>query len=73
MMTKILTVATTAFILALPNAVLASDGGMSPDEFATTHPDAEEGTFEKVDTDHNGELSVDEISEARQAGILPEN
>ncbi|WP_299847158.1 EF-hand domain-containing protein [uncultured Roseovarius sp.] len=78
-MLKELTAATFAIALTLPAAALASDamdadgdGLVSAEEFAAANPDAAEGTFEQIDTNADGALADDEISAARDAGVLPD-
>lgn len=78
-MLKELTAATFAIALTLPAAALASDamdadgdGLVSAEEFAAANPDAAEGTFEQIDTNADGALADDEISAAREAGVLPD-
>lgn len=78
-MLKELTAATFAIALTLPAAALASeamdadgDGAVSAEEFATAHPEASEGTFEQIDSNADGALTEDEISAAREAGVLPD-
>ena len=79
-MLKELTAASFAIALTLPAAALAGDeammdadgdGMVTAAEFEAAHPEAEAGTFERIDTNADGALAEDEVAAAKEAGVLP--
>lgn len=80
-MTKELIAAGFVLALSLPGAALAADaasldadgdGVVSMSEFEAAMPEAEAGTFAQIDADADGALSEQEVADAVEAGVLPQ-
>lgn len=77
-MWKPITLSSLGFLFALPMTALADpkmdadgDGVVSMSEFNNAMPDAGAEIFSTIDANSDGALSTDELSAARNEGILP--
>lgn len=79
-MTRNVTAAAAILAITLPAVALAEtsvkmdadgDGSVTMNEFNAAMPDAGEGVFTQIDANADGTLSAEEITAAREAGVLP--